>query len=148
MDMINVLKKTLQNGMEIIKYKELSNKYKITLGYKNMESSCELQKTCAPGKEIDVCKKTIDTAVSSMYINVGNFNEAQLWLHGEYWNDIAKQADSIIGGCDCCQSDEALYWADDENNVFVDSKGDMMVTIKGMTMRYKVKCCPNCGKKF
>lgn len=51
-------------------------------------------------------------------------------------------------GCDCCQGDEALYWADDENNAFVDSKGDMLVTIKGVTMRYRVKYCPNCGKKF
>jgi len=50
--------------------------------------------------------------------------------------------------CDCCQGDEALYWADDENNAFVDSRGDVLVTVKGMTMRYKVKCCPNCGKKF
>lgn len=51
-------------------------------------------------------------------------------------------------GCDCCQGDEALYWADDENNAFVDSRGDVLVTVKGITMRYKVKCCPNCGKEF
>lgn len=51
-------------------------------------------------------------------------------------------------GCDCCQGDEALYWADGENNAFVDSRGDMLTTIKGMTMRYKVKCCPKCGRKL
>ena len=51
-------------------------------------------------------------------------------------------------GCDCCQGDEALYYKDSENNAFVDSKGDVLVTVKGKTMRYKVKCCPNCGKEF
>lgn len=51
-------------------------------------------------------------------------------------------------GCDCCQGDEALHWADDENNAFVDSRGDMLVTVQGKTMRFKVKSCPNCGKKF
>lgn len=51
-------------------------------------------------------------------------------------------------GCNCCQSDKALYWTDDENNAFVDNRGDMLVTVKDKTMRFKVKCCPNCGKKF
>lgn len=51
-------------------------------------------------------------------------------------------------GCDCCQGDEALYWKDNENNAFVDSKGEILTTVKGMTMRYKVKCCPSCGKEF
>lgn len=51
-------------------------------------------------------------------------------------------------GCDCCQGDEALYWKDNENNAFVDSKGDMLVTVKDKTLRFKVKRCPNCGKEF
>lgn len=51
-------------------------------------------------------------------------------------------------GCDCCQGDEALYWSDDESNAFVDSRGDLLVTAKGKTIRFKVKRCPNCGRKF
>lgn len=51
-------------------------------------------------------------------------------------------------GCDCCQGDEALYWKDNENNAFVDSKGEILVTVKDKAMRFKVKCCPNCGKEF
>ncbi|WP_097005266.1 hypothetical protein [Lacrimispora amygdalina] len=50
--------------------------------------------------------------------------------------------------CECCNSDEALYWEDNKNNAFVHSKEEILVTVKGETMRYKVKCCPNCGKKF
>lgn len=51
-------------------------------------------------------------------------------------------------GCNCCLGDETIYWKDDENNAFVDSKGDMLVTVKDKTMRFKVKCCPICGKEF
>lgn len=54
----------------------------------------------------------------------------------------------INKGCDCCQGDEALFWKDNENNAFVDSKGKMMVTVGGKTMRFSVKYCPNCERKF
>lgn len=50
--------------------------------------------------------------------------------------------------CECCQGDEALYWKDNENNAFVDSKGEMLVTVKGKEMRFKIKCCQNCGREF
>lgn len=50
--------------------------------------------------------------------------------------------------CDCCLGDEAVYWQNNENNVFVDSKGEMMVTAKDKLIRFKVKFCPCCGKKF
>jgi hypothetical protein len=52
------------------------------------------------------------------------------------------------GRCECCNGDKALYWKDDENNAFVDSKGEMLITVKDKTIRYKVKYCPNCGNKF
>lgn len=51
-------------------------------------------------------------------------------------------------GCNCCLGDESLYWMDNENNAFVDSKGEVMVTVKDRLMRFKVNYCPNCGKKF
>lgn len=51
-------------------------------------------------------------------------------------------------GCGCCQGDEALYWADCENNAFVDRNGEMLITVQNMMMRFKVTHCPNCGKKF
>lgn len=53
-----------------------------------------------------------------------------------------------INGCNCCIGDEAIYWKDNENNAFIDSKGEMMVIAKDKLIRFKVKCCPNCGRKF
>lgn len=51
-------------------------------------------------------------------------------------------------GCECCNGDGALYWEDNENNSFIDSNGEILVVVKDNTMRYKVKYCPNCGRKF
>lgn len=50
--------------------------------------------------------------------------------------------------CDYCQGDEAVFWLDEENNAFVDSRGEMMVTAKDRTICFKVKYCPMCGMKF
>lgn len=88
--------------------------------------------------------------------NSGWFSDSYLHccINNKGVDDIIK-CDTIPGwcplinkeaGCNCCQSENALYWKDNENNAFVDSKGGMLVTIKGMTIRYKVKCCPNCGR--
>lgn len=58
--------------------------------------------------------------------------------------------EALIGvvGCECCLGDEALFWKDDENNAFVDNRGEILVTVKDHTMRFKVKACPNCGHLF
>ena len=68
--------------------------------------------------------------------------------------DILDQLETVMFnrdeelGCECCIGDEALYWKDDENNSFVDLKGEVLITVKDHIMRFKVKCCPNCGRKF
>lgn len=51
-------------------------------------------------------------------------------------------------GCDCCTGDQSLYWKDNENNAFVDNKGDVLVTAQDHTIRFKVNRCPNCGRTF
>lgn len=84
--MINVLKTVLQDGMEIEKIKELSNEYRVTLKYKGMTGNCSVSKMCSPGNEKSLCMKSIDTAISGMYINAGNLEEAKAWLDGERWN--------------------------------------------------------------
>ena len=48
-------------------------------------------------------------------------------------------------GCECCLEDKAVYWQDDQNNVFVDRKGEMLITVKDRIMRIKVTHCPMCG---
>ena len=50
--------------------------------------------------------------------------------------------------CNYCQGDEAIVWKDDQNNAFIDSKGEMMVTAKDHILRFKVDYCPKCGRRF
>lgn len=95
MDMLDVFKDTLQSGMIISKCKELSNKYKITLEYNGMQGSCELNKLCSPGNEKSLCMQAINTAISSMYIDNGNIQEAKAWLHGERWNNAKTVNDDF-----------------------------------------------------
>ena len=94
--MIDIFKKELQDGMEIVKCKEMANVYKITLSYNGMTGTCELSKMCAPNAEKSLCRKSIDTAISSMYINAGNLTEAKLWLDGEKWNVANEKKEFVI----------------------------------------------------
>ena len=50
--------------------------------------------------------------------------------------------------CNYCNGDEAVFWKDNQNNVFVDSKGEMMVTANDQIIRFKVMRCPMCGRKL
>ena len=94
--MIDIFKKELQDGMEIVKCKEMANVYKITLSYNGMTGTCELSKMCAPNAEKSLCRKSIDTAISGMYINAGNLTEAKLWLDGEKWNVANEKKEFVI----------------------------------------------------
>lgn len=104
MSMIDIFKDTLQDGMEIVKCKEMANVYKITLSYNGMIGTCDLSKMCTPKSEKSLCRKSIDTAISGMYINAGNLNEAKEWLDGNKWqeetvnnsNEIDKHITNII----------------------------------------------------
>lgn len=51
-------------------------------------------------------------------------------------------------GCKCCIGDEPLQWVDEDNNAFIDSNGKISTAISGKVMSFKVKYCPNCGRKF
>lgn len=94
--MIDIFKKELQDGMEIVKCKEMANVYKITLSYNGMTGTCELSKMCTPNAEKSLCRKSIDTAISGMYINAGNLTEAKLWLDGEKWNVSNEKKEFVI----------------------------------------------------
>ena len=94
--MIDIFKKELQDGMEIVKCKEMANVYKITLSYNGMTGTCELSKMCAPNAEKSLCRKSIDTAISGMYINAGNLTDAKLWLDGEKWNVANEKKEFVI----------------------------------------------------
>ena len=94
--MINVLKSVLQDGMEIEKVKEMANEYRVTLKYKGMTGNCSVSKMCTPGNEKSLCMKSIDTAISGMYINAGNLAEAKAWLDGERWGVKKKYPEYIM----------------------------------------------------
>ena len=94
--MINVLKTVLQDGMEIEKVKEMANEYRVTLKYKGMTGNCSVSKMCSPGNEKSLCMKSIDTAISGMYINAGNLEEAKAWLDGERWHAKRKYPEYIM----------------------------------------------------
>lgn len=84
-NMFEILKDTLQNGMEIKNERELSSKWKFVIAYDGMQAATELPKTTVPGHEVEVCKTSINNAMSTMYINAGNLVEAKAWLDGERW---------------------------------------------------------------
>lgn len=90
MKMIDILKRELKDGMTIENDRELSDKYKLTIVYHGMAAPVVLSKTCAPGCEREVCRKTIDTALSTMYVNSGNLAEAKKWLDGEFWKETSE----------------------------------------------------------
>lgn len=50
--------------------------------------------------------------------------------------------------CNCCHGDMALHYQNENNSVFIDSKGEMMVTVAGNTLRFNVERCPRCGHMF
>lgn len=62
--------------------------------------------------------------------------------------DIVCYIEESEVGCDCCQGDIPLLWKDEKNNAFVDSNGEIMVTVNGKEMRFSVHYCPCCGRKF
>ena len=75
MNMLDVFKDTLQDGMEITQCKELLNKYKLILSYNGMSASCELNKLCMPGNEKTLCMQAIDKSMSTMYLGKGDLKE-------------------------------------------------------------------------
>jgi len=90
MKMIDILKQELKEGMTIENDRELSDKYKLTIVYDGMKAPVVLAKTCAPGCEREVCRKIIDTALSTMYVNSGDLVEAKKWLDGEFWKETGE----------------------------------------------------------
>lgn len=50
--------------------------------------------------------------------------------------------------CEYCNGDKPVFWQDDRNCAFVDNEGNMLVTVAGASIMYKVEYCPACGRKF
>lgn len=108
MKMIDILKQELKSGMSVESEKELSNKWKIVITYNGMKASVDLPKACTPSAEKEVCRKTIDTALSTMYVNAGNLVEAKKWLDGEFWKDFDK--DDVYLNADGTLNDKNIIY--------------------------------------
>lgn len=78
--MLDILKKRLPNGLEILSVKELNSKYKIVFKLENNTASAELKKTCAPNCHNKNADDTIITAMSAIYLNRGDLLKAKEWL--------------------------------------------------------------------
>lgn len=92
--------------------------------------------------------KTLVSKINTMYMeNLVSGGEKSV----EQLQNLCDKLDQIIhenDGCNCCNGDEALFYQNGDTNAFIDSKGNIDVMIDGATMRFSVKCCPNCGRKF
>ena len=51
-------------------------------------------------------------------------------------------------GCNYCCGDEAVFYKDNENCVFVGMNGEMLAIAKDRSIRFKVNHCPMCGRSF
>lgn len=58
-------------------------------------------------------------------------------------NEIKK-----INGCCCCVSGASIYYEDEDNFAVITRDGKMCVGAYGESIEFKVKYCPNCGRKF
>ena len=65
----------------------------------------------------------------------------------ELFEIIPNRLESV-SDCPYCHGDKALYWKDDKNNVFIDNKGEMLITIEGQSIHFAVDRCPKCGFAF
>lgn len=63
-------------------------------------------------------------------------------------NDAEAPEKVIPVGCECCSGHVALFWKDEQNSAFIDSEGEIMATVHGKAVQFRVNCCPNCGRKF
>lgn len=78
--MLEILESRLIDGLEIVKVKETNSKYTITFRFGDDEARADLPKSCAPGAQDKVADSTIITAMSSIYINRGEYAKAKNWL--------------------------------------------------------------------
>lgn len=55
---------------------------------------------------------------------------------------------SMERGCECCNGKEPIMYLNDDNFAIIDIAGEMVVVASGNATRFKIKCCPNCGRRF
>lgn len=153
--MLDILGDMLPDGAEIISTKTTSNRrsFDVEIRYSGVTASCEVPKQSIPGAERKTVANAINTVMASIWFQKGDIKKSQQWLSGEYLKEqkqrgVRKKKTDNMRGCDCCNGNEALWFQDDENSVFVDEHGRAKVTVCGKMVSLQVKYCPNCGKRL
>lgn len=111
MNMMEILKGELKEGMEIIKEKELNNKFKYTLTYAGMTGEGELVKTCTPSMEKQVCRKSIDEVITGMYFSMNDYANAKYWLNGMAWKEAILTYEEVELIAETIQEEKIEYIA-------------------------------------
>ena len=76
MNMFEILKSRLPNGLVVLSVKETHTKYKIEFEYEGIKATAELSKTCAPGYHNNVA----DHAIITTMFAKGDYVSAKEWL--------------------------------------------------------------------
>lgn len=77
--MLEILKKRLPEGLEILAVKERSSKYDLVFGFEGEQAKAQLQKACAPGYAEANVDFTICLVMAGIYIQRGDYKNAKLW---------------------------------------------------------------------
>lgn len=67
-----------------------------------------------------------------------------------HWMPYPEPAEDLgsVNMCNYHDGDEAIFWEDENNNAFVDSYGEMLLTVSGHEIQFRVTHCPMCGEKL
>lgn len=82
MEMLEILKARLPEGLKIIKVKERPgySQAEIRFEYDGTESIGWLYKTCAPGKENHICDFSICAVMANIALSRNDVEMAKFWL--------------------------------------------------------------------
>lgn len=87
MEMLEILKGRLPEGLEIKKVKIRSGRAEITFLYDGTETLGWLRDTCAPGHAENICDFTIAAAMMGIALTRGDFEMAKFWRDKQ--NDLS-----------------------------------------------------------
>lgn len=82
MEMVEILKGRLPEGLEIVKVKNRSGRSQIEIlfRYDGVEFPSYLHKTCTPGCENEVCDNVIFAVMAAVAMKQNDFEKAGYWL--------------------------------------------------------------------
>lgn len=82
MEMLEILKGRLPEGLEIVKVKNRSGRSQseILFRYDGVEFTSYLHKTCTPGCENAVCDNVIYSVLTAVAMKQGDMEKARYWM--------------------------------------------------------------------